>query len=128
MPILIGFVLLPGCDQDTYSESMTYPVRRDPIFMDGILTQIKTQEFDEPDPPGMLPLLTFNDIYKSSNKYFYKDRKKIFENDMLRDPNCLYSHGSRDEIKKFLDKAFGSPAKPTVELVGVGPGEEPGHW
>ncbi len=115
VPVLIGVVLLPGCNEDTYSESMSYPVRIDPIVRD----LDKTKEFNDPVPPGVLPLTVFNDIYKSGpyNPY-YEDRDKIWKNEKLRDPFCL-SDQDKAEIKKSLDEAFGKPAQPTVKVEGV---------
>jgi mono/diheme cytochrome c family protein len=110
-PILIGVVLLPGCDKDDYSESIVYPVRRDPVIMP---TFSKTREFNEPDPPGMLPLTTFSDIYRPNN-ILHKDVEAIEKGETLRDPECL-DPKDRKTIEKFLGETFGTPANPTVKV------------
>ena len=53
--ILTGLLFLPGCGGDTYSESMVYPVRTDPIITIESGSGQKPVEFAEPDRPGQLP-------------------------------------------------------------------------
>src|SRR3989442_321674 len=55
--VLPVVAFLPGCGGENYAESMTYPVRTDPL-----ITDVNDREFPEPDQPGQLPLLDLKDM------------------------------------------------------------------
>jgi mono/diheme cytochrome c family protein len=90
----LGLVSLSGCETQSYSEELIYPVREDPLI----------EEAPKADPPHfarpgqwsfLLPIFEEN------------GGKKL-------DPTKLTS-SQRAAFQKMLDEHFGTPAKPTVK-------------
>jgi mono/diheme cytochrome c family protein len=99
--LLSAFLLLPGCDTDSYSEDMTYPVRSDPIVdPDG---KPKADAFFP--PPGLFA-------------YLMPAYTQPPLNGKLLEPEKLPA-AQRSQIQKSLDAIFGTPAKPKVDLAKV---------
>jgi len=99
--LAIGLAVLPGCEMQSYSEDMTYPVRSD--LADPSARPIVEQP-PSADPKGferpgqwafMQPIFTETE----GKKY---------------DPAKLTSD-QRSALQKLLDDRFGRPAKPTVK-------------
>jgi mono/diheme cytochrome c family protein len=109
--VLPALALLPGCNGDTYSESMVYPVRTDPIISIGAPEAgDKPAEFFEPDRPGQLPILDMKDILDSRNPFYKRGDVKFI------DPRRLKVE-DRQEIEDALQDVFGTPAQPKVGLI-----------
>jgi mono/diheme cytochrome c family protein len=107
VPAAVLVFTLSGCDADSYSLSLTYGLRTDPIF-----NTIPTDESDVPDPPGQLPLLSIDDIYNPFNPLFAK-RAKYDRSAYLRDPTDI-KQKDKDVLEQLLEKHFGTPAEPKV--------------
>ncbi len=107
---LIG---VAGCTNDqfpSYSVSLKYPLRQDPILMQPA-AKLGDERYD-PDIPGQFPIMHFNDIFKPGNPL--EPKAKDIENDeILRDPTRL-SEKDKQELDAALEGIFGTPAKPTV--------------
>ena len=66
--LLLG---LAGCSHDqfpAYSISLKYPLRQDPILMQPA-AKLGDERYD-PDMPGLLPIMTFDDILKPAHVRF----------------------------------------------------------
>jgi mono/diheme cytochrome c family protein len=105
LPLLPILAILPGCGGEHYSESLTYPVRSDPVITKG-----SKIEMDEPDRPGQLPLSDLKDIQDVRNPYY--NQKDV---DFI-DPKKLKIE-DRQELEDVLEEVFGTPAKPLVGLI-----------
>ncbi len=112
--VLFAAVFLPGCD-DTYNESMVYPLRRDPIITD--VDAFFLGELPDPDQPGQLPLMKVSGLEDPRSPY-YPLRDKLSK--ILFDPTSLGSE-QRKELEGALEKAFGSPRNPNfnAEYAGI---------
>jgi mono/diheme cytochrome c family protein len=168
---------LTGCGGDkhpAYSANVKYGVRHDPIVVTA--KELGEDRFD-PDRPGVLPLVKFDDIFNSDHPYHAKlltdasisaaaylvaerkapidakaadaDKKKIEEErkkiqdeaiPKIKATPSAYRHelqhvldkkgifrfpdllpvNDRKELEALLEKAFGTPAKPTINPVELG--------
>jgi mono/diheme cytochrome c family protein len=91
-----GLVSLPGCETQSYSKGMIYPVREDAIV------DPQTKPTSEParfERPGQWAYLEDDFTDKGG---------KLYEMDKL-------SAQQRDAFQKMLDDHFGTPASPTVK-------------
>lgn len=92
----LAVVLLPGCETESYSEGLIYPVREDPI----VDPQVKpTSEPVRFEPPGQWAYL---------DEDFEQKGGKLYEMFKL-------SAQQRDAFQKMLDDHFGTPANPMVK-------------
>src|SRR5262245_20811448 len=124
-PLLLGLVLLPGC-QDGYSESMVFPVRTDPLVVDVERLANLVGEPYEQDQPGQLPPTSLKNRDDSRNPFYFRpspyaeseerakyDEKVKDRRDKLTscffDPTTLGAD-VRSQIQAALEKAFGTPA------------------
>jgi mono/diheme cytochrome c family protein len=92
----LAIVSLPGCETQSYSEGMIYPVREDAIV------DPQTKPTSEParfEPPGQWAYL---------DEDFEQKGGKLYEMYKL-------SAQQRDAFQKMLDDHFGTPANPTVK-------------
>jgi mono/diheme cytochrome c family protein len=93
----LGLVCLPGCETESYSEGMIYPVREDAI----VDPQVKpTSEPVRFEPPGQWAYL---------DEDFEKKGGKLYEADKL-------TAQQREAFQKMLDEYFGTPANPIVKI------------
>ena len=95
-------VVLIGCT-DSYSPEMRYNLRTDPIF-----TKNSTKEFNVPDRPGQLPVMTMARL--EDPLYILHDLK----GDALN-PSALKPQ-DRSDLTNYLDAIFGTPAAPKAEV------------
>jgi mono/diheme cytochrome c family protein len=105
LALLPLFALLPGCGGESYSESMVYPARSDPV-----LREPAKKEFPEPDRPGQLPLLDLKDFNDPRNPYYGMTDVQLV------DPKKL-SREDRQELEEALQEIFGTPAQPRVTTI-----------
>ncbi len=113
--------MLTGCGLDqhpAYSPGIEFGVRLDPIIMVGTAADLGDDRF-EPDRPGVLPLVKYDDIFKPEHPMYAKSAK-IAEREMLRDPANL-TEKDRKELVDALKAHFGTPANPTInaKLTGI---------
>ncbi len=111
--LLVGIVAslgVAGCEADSYSEAIKYTIRTDPLVLDKNLGD----EQVDPDRPGVLPLLSSNDLNEPFNP-MYKNRNNLFKEGKFRDP-ALLKKKDRKELYAALTDAFGSPARPLVRV------------
>jgi mono/diheme cytochrome c family protein len=92
----VGLTVLSGCESQSYSEEMTYPVRTDVIVAEKPPADPK--HFERPGQWAYL-LPEFDDPAAKGKKY---------------DPEKL-SASQRAAFEKMLNERFGTPAKPTVK-------------
>jgi mono/diheme cytochrome c family protein len=92
----IGLTVLSGCESQSYSEEMTYPVRSDVIVADKPSADPK--HFERPGQWAFL-MPEFDDPQAKGKKY---------------DPGKLTA-GQRAAFEKMLNERFGTPARPTVK-------------
>lgn len=108
--LLGGAVLalaLAGCSgRSGYPAAMTYPARTDPLVGDGQVGKAQRQL----PPPG--------DIGSLIPKLGEDPKAKV------QDPSGL-SDAERTELRAALDAVFGTPAEPTVDVVGEYPDDPP---
>ena len=92
----VGLAVLPGCDLQSYSEDMTYPVRSDVMVI-----QAPPADPKHFSRPGEFAFLQpeFDDPAAKGKKF---------------DPTRL-STEQRAAIEKYLDDHFGRPASPTLK-------------
>ncbi|HEV3204873.1 MAG TPA: cytochrome c [Gemmataceae bacterium] len=105
-PAFLALILLCGCDGNEYSADLKYTTRIDPLVPKKIDTV--PPHLDKPgDFPAILTKLNFKD----------EDLKKKFEAEKknFQDPKDL-NPKVRDLIETNLDKLFGSPLKPKVDI------------
>src|SRR5688572_18773843 len=105
--LLTGAALgLAGCNSDAYSPAIKYAVRTDPLVLDDKLGDKDNPggEFYDPDPPGVLPILSAKDVLDPRNPMHFSG-ETLFPN-KLRDPRLL-SKSDRNLIEDFLSKVFG---------------------
>jgi mono/diheme cytochrome c family protein len=108
--LLVGIAGCGGDQYPAYSTSLKYGVRQDPIIN---TTGAKLgDERYEPDTPGQLPIMRFDDIFKPGNPMEPKaeELKKI---NGLLDPRKL-SDSDRKQLEDALEATFGTPAEPKV--------------
>ncbi len=111
--VLVGLVGLSGCG-DTYSESLSYNKRTDPVLIPTVL--IDVGELPEPDRPGQLPLLRMTDFDDPRNPFHEKKSKLLAGNSPdFVDPASL-TGSERDALEEILTERFGKPAHPTVDV------------
>jgi mono/diheme cytochrome c family protein len=120
MAALSGLLLsLVGCNHDqfpSYSLSLKYPLRQDPILMK-LPAELGDERYD-PDTPGQFPLMHFDDILKPGNPLEPK-AKEIKDKEILRDPTKL-STKEKNELEAALEEIFGTPAIPMVNAQVAG--------
>lgn len=95
-PIVLGLLLLSGCDTDGYPQDLTYPVRTDPLVTE-LPKEAQPERFDV---PGQFP----QNIVDLENK-----------GAKLLDPKNL-SGTHRPALERALQDWFGTPAEPKVDL------------
>ena len=97
LPILLGLLLLPGCESDSYPQDLVYPLRTDPLA-------INTAEKDAPDydRPGEFPEVLFAGLSQ-------EERAKL-----LVYPSKM-NEEQRQQLDKALTRIFGTPAHPKVD-------------
>lgn len=100
---------MTGCTSESYSPAIVYTVRTDPLVL---TDKLGKPELDEPDRPGILPLLSAKDLLDPRSPMFEKGESLFATKDLL-DPTWL-SKEHRDFIRQFLDKTFGTPREPWV--------------
>jgi mono/diheme cytochrome c family protein len=108
--LLLG---LAGCSHDqfpSYSLSLKYPLRHDPIIMQPG-AKLGDERYD-PDTPGQFPIMKFDDIFKPGNPLEPK-AEEIKKQGIMRDPTKV-SAKDKQELEAALEAIFGTPAKPTV--------------
>jgi mono/diheme cytochrome c family protein len=105
VPVLLGILLLSGCDTESYSPDQRYTVRTDPL-----MTQPPDTDQRRPDRPGQLPLMSLGELAKDKDNplYVLHDGKKLL------DPRDL-SADQRAQFKRTLEDLFGTPAQPTIK-------------
>jgi mono/diheme cytochrome c family protein len=130
---LVALALLPGC-QDTYNESMVFPVRTDPVLIDKIVIAESAGlagGVEEPDQPGQLPLSNLKILDDPRNPFFvrlpesYSGKAEENEKELKSrreklkgaffDPTTL-SEDRRKALQGALQKVFGTPAEPKLDL------------
>src|SRR5262249_16866266 len=78
VPFLLGLLHVTGCDTESYSESVTYRVRTDPIILGDRFDVVGP---DYPDRPGVLPVSSFKDLTQPDNPlHRFADRKDAIFN------------------------------------------------
>lgn len=119
---VFGLACLPlgltGCGLDLhppYSPDVRYGVRSDPVLM--VPGAKLADERHDPDRPGVLPMMRFDDIHKPDNPYHSK--AKDIKDAILRDPTKI-SEAERGQIDSMLRSLFGTPAEPTVNAAALG--------
>jgi mono/diheme cytochrome c family protein len=90
----VGLMVVPGCEMQSYSEDMIYPVRDDVIVSDKPPAEPKRFE-----RPGQWPYLL--------PAFDQTGGKKL-------DPN-KFTGEQRARLQKLFNERFGTPAKPTVK-------------
>jgi mono/diheme cytochrome c family protein len=110
-PALVGLALLPGCENDTYSEAVHFTVRTDPIVLEAF-----PGERIEPDRPGQLPLLSYGQLDKIAS--LLPDNNTQAAANKLRDPNKL-GDNERQTLEDLYQKYFGTPGEPHLAVKGV---------
>ncbi len=103
---------LPGCQySEQYSSLIKYGVRTDPLVVTGQPGNLGDDQ-DEPDRPGVLPLLHPQGVLDPFNPMYAKGMALFYDN-QLRDPMQLPA-----DVRQKLDEAlvglFGTPAEPKV--------------
>ena len=108
--LLTAVVGLCGCNGDNnfYSKAIHYGVRGDPLVIDKNLGE----ERNDPDRPGVLPLLSAKDIFDPHSPY-YGARETLFKQEKLRDA-ALLPKEYRKEIDRTLVRLFGEPSSPSI--------------
>jgi mono/diheme cytochrome c family protein len=102
--------LLPGCEADSYSDALAFPLRTDPI----ILSELPQEERVEPDRPGQLPLLSISQLPRIAT--LFPEGKT--EQAKLLDPTKI-SAADREKFESTLNEIFGKPAEPRLNLKGI---------
>jgi mono/diheme cytochrome c family protein len=100
-PLLLGTVLLTGCDENSYPENLTYPVRTDPLVVDKPKEDAKAL-----DKPGEFPSVLFANLAD-------EERNKLLR---AFDPAKLTAE-QHQALEKTLTAMFGTPAQPKVDGV-----------
>jgi len=99
-----------GCDSDSYSPAIRYPVRTDPLVLDKNLADERV----DPVRPGVFPIFAAKDLNDPFNPLHAK-RATLFKEKKLRDPNLL-SKKDRHDLEVILVQLFGTPARPVVRV------------
>jgi mono/diheme cytochrome c family protein len=110
---------LTGCsapEYPPYSSSVKYGLRQDPILRSGAAKELGDDRY-EPDRPGLLPIMKFDDINKPDHPYHAK--AKTIDDKVLRDPTKIPEQFRKD-LEEQLVARFGTPAQPTVNVKGIG--------
>src|SRR5437899_1235797 len=81
LAVFLGTLALNGCDAQ-YPESMTYPLRSDPLVLVD-LNGSGLSDQAEPDRPGQLPLLAIKGLFDPRNP-MYPTRDDLFKTGYLR--------------------------------------------
>jgi mono/diheme cytochrome c family protein len=122
---LVGITVLTlsltGCNSErypAYSANVKYGLRTDPIIRN---VKELGDERHEPDRPGLMPIMKLDDILRPDHPY-HANSKKIRDkvsaapgSFILRDPNQMLPD-LRKAMEDELDKLFGTPAKPKVDV------------
>ena len=100
--LVLGLVLLSGCDTESYSEDLRYPARTDPIVSGSFEA---TPDF--PDVPGRLPLMSIRDLADTKHPLNNEPgiQNKIF------DPSKVNAE-QRHKLQQLLEEKFGTQAHP----------------
>lgn len=101
-----------GCQSESYSDSIKYGLRTDPVVLDEKLDDDNARPRMEPDSPGILPLLSFQDLNNPRNP-LYANRERIIQAKKLMDPTRVLAE-SRQFLEEGLVELFGTPANPRV--------------
>jgi mono/diheme cytochrome c family protein len=104
---------LCGCDTESYSEAITFPLRSDPIW-----TEVPTGERVDPDPPGMLPLMQADQVVQVAELLPQASLEQL--QNKLIDPTRLRAE-ERQALREELENIFGTPAHPQLKLKGTEP-------
>jgi mono/diheme cytochrome c family protein len=99
-PLLLGLVLLAGCELESYPEELTYPPRTDPLVIEHA-----SRDAPDFDRPGEFPHVLFAGLTD-------EERDKL-----LKDPLTL-NDDQRQQLQTTLTDLFGTPAHPTVKGSG----------
>jgi mono/diheme cytochrome c family protein len=109
--LLLVLALLPGCEVDnSYSESIRYPVRTDPIWKEAPMG-----ERVDPDLPGQLPLLRFDQLKIITELTPENTLERLSAK--VVDPTKI-SAEDRETLQDALEEIFGTPAHPDLNLPG----------
>lgn len=118
---VLGVACLPlgltGCGLEShpaYSPDVRYGVRSDPIVM--AAPKLADERVD-PDRPGVLPMMRFDDIFKPDHPYHAK--ATAINDTILRDPMKI-SGPDRSQIEASLRAFFGTPAEPIINAKALG--------
>lgn len=113
--LALATVLVPGCSE-SYSESMVYPLRSDPIL--DLSPEAKGVEYPDPARPGQMPVFTLKDLEDDRNP-LYPQRETLLKENRIRDPKRLDAD-TRTELDEVLTEVFGTPARPRVDMTAAG--------
>lgn len=103
---------LTGCGGDQhppYSAKVKYGIRTDPILMEP--AKELGDERDDPDRPGVFPIMKLTTEIKPEHPYYSKKDK--LETKLFRDPNTILPE-TRAELEAKLEEMFGTPAAPLI--------------
>src|SRR5690349_10931613 len=78
-----------GCGSErypAYSENVKYGLRHDPVLVPGSSAKLGNDR-DDPDRPGILPIMKFSEMTKPDHPY-YPNSDKI-DDKVMRDPAGL---------------------------------------
>jgi mono/diheme cytochrome c family protein len=132
VPVMVLGFVLAGCDSDNYSSDHRYPPRTDPIFK-----EVPTKERTTPDAPGQFPVMSMATLANPENplnEFFQEQRKR--EDDARSKQQKLQAEGwkiidpalvpadRRAALDAGLEKMFGTPRQPRVDLAGFKPPDE----
>jgi mono/diheme cytochrome c family protein len=112
-PALLLLALLPGCESESYSDSVVFRVRTDPLIKDP--TDLPDGDRITPDRPGQLPLLSLGKVELEEIAYLLPGKDigaKFMDPTRVREED-------RIKLQDALESVFGIPAHPTVHLTGV---------
>ncbi len=112
-----SLVGIAGCELESYSESVRFALREDPLIRVG--SKIGDERW-EPDYPGQLPIKSMAEI-NDPNHPFYPKRSTL-NDEIIRDPMQI-SAAERQELLKALDEIFGVPAHPRIAEAAAGEGK-----
>jgi mono/diheme cytochrome c family protein len=109
--LVVCALAVSGCGLDQhppYSDSVEFGVRQDPIVRQA--AKLGDERY-EPDRPGVLPIMRFDDIKKPDHPMHAKAAE--INDVMMRDPLKM-NDKDRKELGDALKKLFGTPANPTI--------------
>jgi len=97
LPVFLGLLVLPGCENGGYPEDLVYPLRTDPLI-------INTPKEDAPDfdRPGQYPEVLFAGLPAEEKA------------NLLVSPSKL-GQDQRQELDNALTRIFGTPAQPKLD-------------